>query len=330
MKTQNVADNDAKYETYYKMLTFIETMEGKQPTHPVFLPRGLYAPSNILEYVEGTMNLQYTDPRLTWDSYDNRTDTFTIALSSGYATLGDVQALVEKVRDTASVHFYSITEQDKFPVLYDAVNVSATSSIMYVSVLSMVGKVHRDPTPFGSTDYWDVFGGKCSPQSGGGTRKASDLINSALVEYFEPYGCTFFTNETEVYDLHSYGWGQLNPHDPTPGDFNIDFRTWAFYCADEIDPEDECLPEGIQLCSGFDEEDIKCLDPDEMNYYFGSIVDIYNSYTAETDLHHINSLNYLEFGLCDFLSEFWAAHVFFGTPNACESEIYPIPLPPCC
>jgi len=329
MKTQIIADYDAKYETYYKMLTFIETMEGKKPTLPVFLNRGIYAPSDILEYLEGLMNLQYTDPRMTWDSYDTRTDTFTIALSGGYASQGAVEALYEKVRDTASVHFYGISEQDKFPYMYDAVNVSATSSILSVSVLSMVGMIHRDPTPFGPTDYWDVFGGKCSPETGGGNKQASDVINDALIDYFEPYVCTFYTNETEVFDLHSHGWHHLNEDDPTPGDFIVDYTTWSFFCADEIDPEDQCLPEGIQLCSEFDANDIKCLAPDEMNYYFSSIVDIYNSYTTATDLHLINSLIYVEFGLCNFLSQFWAEHAFFGTPNECLGE-YPIALAPCC
>ena len=334
-----IADPASEYAMYYKILTFLEQKEGKPITQPVLTPRTTYSPLDILDYVEGGMNLQYTDSRLSWASYDVRTDTFTVALSSGYASQQAMEDLFDEIEDTASVHFYGISEPDKFPFLYDATNISNSLTLMTLSVTSRVGKVHRDPTPFGSTDYWDVEGGKCGPYSGG-TLEASEVIANALNDYYDPYGCTFYTNvETAYYsDLYSYGWGQANSSDPTPGDFIVDFRTYLFYCWDYHtwgDPETWGCEEAIGFpdCEDFDVADIRCLEPWEMNYYFESIRSIYADYrNAQPNpyLTHIYSEIHLGSDLCLAVQEGWDPEVSFGQPNSCDSSNYPTYLPPCC
>ena len=330
-KTPVASDHDPKYNMYYKILSFIETMEGKTPSHPALLPRSGYSPNDVLDYIEGAMNLQYADPGLSWESYDERTDTFSIVLSSGYASYATVESLFENARDSASVHFYSISEPDRFPILFDAVNVHSSSSIMYVSVLSKVGKVHRDPTPFGEEDYWIVFTGDglCDPADDNFTTDdAGKIMSNALNDYFQPYACVFYTRQTQVSSqdenleppLTDIGWGQDNPNEAA-GDWIIDFRT--FYSACET---------GTSECSDFVDNGIYCLDPDEMNYYFGSILEIYNDFTAETELQHqLTDINLYERTVGPSNLKSWECNNFFAALNYCdEGNDFPLMLPFCC
>ena len=332
-------EEDGQYTMYYRILNFIETKDGMPSTSPIISNRTTYSTADILDYIEGAMNLQYTDSRLSWASYDVRTDTFTIPLTAGYASQQDLEDLFIEIEDTASVHFYGISEPDKFPLLYDATNLSSNLSLMTLSVTARVGKVHRDPTPFGSTDYWNVYGGKCGPYSGG-TSQASEVIADALNDYYAPYGCTFFTSVTTAYyqDLKNYGWDDTNTGDTNPGDFILDYRTYMFHCWDYQswgDPEEWGCEAAIGFpdCSEFDGEDIQCLEPDEMNYYFESIREIYadfRSAQANPYLTHINSVIILDPILCLQTQEGWNPIVSFGQPNACNSSNYPTYLPPCC
>jgi hypothetical protein len=340
IRTDDPPGSAGQYDMYYQILSFIETMQGNELTQPQIQPRTVYSPSDVILYVEGAMNLQYTDPRTSWANYENKTDTFTIAISSGYANQAAVNALFAEVQDSASAHFYSITEPDKFPALYDATILTQSASLVTLSVLSKVGTVYRDPTPFGSTDYWSVWGGKCSPYSGG-SLEASQVISNALNDYYAPYGCTFFSNVVTIdqYTLQSYGWDQPNANDPTPDDFIIDFRTYVYYCWDYQmwgDPEEwpECdIENGFPDCGDFNYENISCLDPSEMNFYFESIRGIYLDYLdAQSNpyLMHIVSNIRLASTLCLETAEFWEAEISFGQPNSCYNSNYPTYLPACC
>jgi hypothetical protein len=322
---------DPEYGMYYKILSFLEEKDGKPLTHPTLTTRTTYSPGDILDYVEGGRNLQYASNRPTWTTYDVRIDTFTIPLSSGYASQQNLEDLYDKIVDTASVHFYGINETDKFPYLFDAISIAYSTSLMTLSVTSSVGKGYRDLTPFGSTDYWDVSGGKCGPYSGG-TDNAQDVMNDALNNYYLPYGCVFYTNVTYVSsELEELGWSSLNTSDPIPDDFSIDYRTFIVFCDDEeLDPEDPCYSDTRPACSELDFAEIDCLTPSELNYYFGSIRSIYYTYHSNTGLNHISSNIYMEYGLCSYLLHFWAPSSLFGTQNSCLSEEYPTYLPPCC
>ncbi len=327
--TQIVVGHDAKYDMYYKILSFIETMEGKVPSHPAILPRTTYSPADILEYIEGALNLQYTDPSLTWEDYEDRTDTFTIALTDGYASQAAVEALYEKVLDTASVHFYSISEPDRFPYLYDAANLAASSTtLMYVSVLSKVGKVHRNPTPFGENDYWSVIPheGLCDPADDPSPYNASSIMSDVLNDHFKPYGCVFYTNETQVYSQNDQldppliGWRADNPNE-VAGDWVMDFRT--FYTACE---------HGTSQCSDFVDNGVYCLAPNEMNYYFTSILGIYNNYTSVTGLvPMLTEINLYETTQLGDDIKSWECNDVFATRNDCyEGNDFPFALPICC
>ena len=96
---------DGQYAMYYRILNFIETKNGIPITRPIISNRTTYSTTDILDYIEGAMNLQYTDSRLSWASYDVRTDTFTIPLAAGYASQQDLEDLFSEIEDTASVHF---------------------------------------------------------------------------------------------------------------------------------------------------------------------------------------------------------------------------------
>ncbi|MBK8829625.1 MAG: hypothetical protein IPN60_01980 [Saprospiraceae bacterium] len=339
IKADITTESDGQYDMYYRILSFIETMEGKPLSQPQLQPRTVYSPSDVILYVEGAMNLQYADTRPSWTSFENQTDTFTIAISSGYASQSAVDALFDEVRDSASNHFYSITEPDKFPALYDGAIIAFSSTQVTLTFLSKVGTISRDPTPFGSTDYWDVQGGKCSPYSGG-TLEASEVIANALNDYYAPYGCTFYSNvETAYYsDLYTYGWGNLNSSDPTPSDFIIDYRTYEFYCWDYQswgDPDIYGCYEAIGFpdCGDFDMSDIRCLEPWEMNYYFESITEIYEDYLAGQPnpyLTHAVSTITLNGPLCLQVQEGWDPIIHFGQRNSCLASIFPTTLPPCC
>ena len=312
-----------KFETYYKLVTFYEKMEGLPQTYSVITPRTDYSDTDVRDYVEGTMNLVYTDPNLTWASYEQTIDTFTLSLSGGYATEQAVEALYDQVVDSASVFFYRISEPDKFPYLYDVEIIGSSSSYVQITVEHVTGKVHRDPTPFGSTDYWSVFEGEghCGPESGG-TENASDRQNIALTDYFTPYGCVVWSNlsNISVEDLEEFGWGETNPNDPNPGDFIIDYRTFYVECDDGGE------------CDDLADNGVFCLDPNEMNYYFQSIKSIYEDYTDDSGLH----LRMSTFGLLrDEVGSpnyyYWTGFNRFGTRTDCdEGGSFPYALPQCC
>lgn len=324
IKNSSPTSFDPKYETYYRLLAFFEKTEGKSPTYPILLPRTGYSPADIRDHIEGTLNMVYSDPSLTWADYDETTDTFTIALSAGYAIEANVLAKYDQVLDSVSAFFYSIEEEDRFPFVFDVENIYSDGSVLQFSVFTQIGKIHRDPTPFGSTDYWSVFelAGHCSPMSGD-TRNASDRMNEALLDYYQPYGCFFYTNPHNVPaigDLEEYGWKTINEEDPNPGDWIIDYRTFYSKCTT-----------GTTECEDFYDNGVYCLDPDEMNYYFQSIVSIYNDYMAEVGYNHVASNILIDHITADETEHWWAGQIRFGTVNYCiEYGEFPYMLPPCC
>ncbi len=325
MKTQTMPGVDAKYATYFKLKSFYEMTEGKQPQYPALVPRSGYSADQAIGFVEGAMNLVYTDPGLTWKDYEHRIDTFELVLNSGVATEQAVEDLFNEVRDTASVFFYSISETDKFPYLYDVINITESSSLLTLSVHSIIGKVHRDPAPFGSTDYWSVFvgGGHCYPMSGG-TGNASDRLNEVLNDWYAPYGCYVFTKMTEVlvdeFDLDDYNWFAENSNDPNPGDFILDYRTFYVECN-----------EGNGDCATLANNGVFCLDPDEMNYYFQSIRSIYDDYSIHTGLSHKMSNIGLTTVNGNPKTYYWGCNNYFAVKEDCfEEGEYPYVLPFCC
>lgn len=301
-------------------------MKGKTQTHPSLMTRSDRDPSEIVDYIEGAMNLEYTDAGLTWKDYEETTDTFEIAMTSGHAIDAAVGALYNEVRHSASAFFYRISEEDKFPYLYDVVSINATSTLFTLSVHQIVGKVHRNPGPFGSTDYWSVIynEGKCAPESGG-TGSASDRISEALNDYFAPYGGHFYTNETQVSTLDMPkpfpDWGILNPDDPTESDFIIDYRTYKVFCEHNSNQCDDFVNNGIY-----------CLDPDQMNYYFQSIVEIMTSFEIESSLsHEMSRMSLVSATISNIDYKTWECGFIFGTVNFyADGNLFPFALPVCC
>lgn len=207
---------DPKFEPYYRLLSFWEKTQDQVPEYPVLMPRSDYSGTDIRDYIEGTLNMVYTDNNLTWEDYDRNTEYYSISLISGYAQEANVFEKYDEVLEDASAYFYSIEEEDKFPYLFDVAITYTSSSSLQFSVTSIIGKYHRDPTPFGSSDYWDVRveAGHCAPMSGGSGYNASDQICNALDDYYTPYYCHVWTDVVEVFvdafnvnepDLLDYG-----------------------------------------------------------------------------------------------------------------------------
>ena len=323
IKSSEISYQDPKYDRYFEIVSFVETMEGKTPSHPFIMPRSGYTSSQLVMFVEGAMNLQFADPNLTWQSFENKYVYFSVPVSSGIISASNVEELYEKVIDSASVNFYNISEPDRFPFAYDLSIVSQSSTTLLLSLQSQIGKVHRDPTPFGSTDHWSVFPeqGRCGPYSGGSIN-ASDRMNAALIDYFTPYGCVFYTDVTQVNlsTMQGYGWWDINESDITPGDDILDYKTFNTYCED-----------GSIECDEHFENGVYCLDPDEMNYYFQSIVSMYNAYSDYTDLDLQSSGLSFDTGTGFYVHYFWDVDNLFGVRNDCfESGSYPWALPLCC
>ncbi len=336
IKTQVVADHDAKYDTYYKFLSFIERMEGKVPDQPFILPRTNYTASDVRDYVEGALNLEYADAGLTWASHESTTDTFTIVLTSGYATQGALDALFAKARDSASVFFYSIAEEDKFPNLYDVDILHESSSSAQFTVTTMVGKVHRVPNPFGEDDSWTVITDKglCTPDDDNNPQPIYDagiMEANALNDYYNMYGAVFYTHHTPVSSLDLdgqgmpvlVGWGALNPEDPTPGDFIVDYKTFKSSCT-----------QNSQQCADFmDENGVYCIPPDGMNFYFQSIIGIFTSYSLVSGLSvdPTTQINLVTEIVSNIDVKHWECNAYFGTINyKATGNDFPYALPPCC
>lgn len=121
--------------------------------------------------------------------------------------------------------------------------------------------------PFGSTDYWDSYAGKCGSYSGQGTTSSAwqeltkKLNAKCVTEICQNGGNIVYTNISTmqingndmVYDNSTLGFNILNPYDITPqGDGITDF----------------CLYESEASNSGSLHT---CLSPAEMNAYVNSI-----------------------------------------------------------
>ena len=333
LKPQVIDDINPKYETYYKLRTFYEKVEKLPQTKPGLLPRSPYSVQDVVDYVEGTLNLVYADPSLTWASIERSVDTFSIPLASGYADEEDVEELFENARNTASTFFYGITETDKFPFLFDVVVlVSSTSSQLDISVYTRIGKVHRDLSPFDEYDYWDIFPSKntCDPDDDDDPpyANASKVMSDALNLYFRPYGCYFYTDETVANSqsteldppLSEYGWGGDNPMEVS-GDWIMDFKTFRTECNKTTS---ECL---ALINNG-----AYCLAPDEMNYYFASIVAIYQAYANAIGLDFMSSdISLYEPPDNTYDRKSWECNDMYGTVNYCdEGSEFPFFLPQCC
>jgi hypothetical protein len=104
----------------------------------------------------------------------------------------------------------------------------------------------------------------------------------------------------------------------------------ATFRVNSYDPEDPCYTEDLPECTELDFEQIECLDPTELNYYFGSIVNMYNTYYFDTNLYHIESEIFIDYGLCENFLAFWSPWSFFGTQNSCLNPELPTYLPQCC
>ena len=186
--TQSITEHDAKYNTYYKLKSFIETVEGKQPSQPAVLSRTYYSGFEVRDLVEGSLNLEYADAGITWESTTRTKDTFTIALTGGYASQATADALYLKAVDSASVFFYSITEEDKFPLLYDAEILSSSVSSIQMVITTLIGKVHRTPHPFGGFDDWTVLHkkGHCTTEDDDDAEYDAGIIMTlAINDYYK-------------------------------------------------------------------------------------------------------------------------------------------------
>lgn len=128
-------------------------------------------------------------------------------------------------------------------------------------------KILPDCQPFGSTDYWDSYSGKCGGYSGQGTTSSAwqeltkKLNAKCVTQVCQNGGRIVYTNISTiqingnlmVYDNFTLGANILNPYDITPqGDGITDF----------------CLYESEASNSGSLHT---CLSPAEMNAYVNSI-----------------------------------------------------------
>ena len=323
---QALADVDARYATYHKLRSFMERTEGKQPTRPSLLPRSGFDVVDVVDYIEGTLNLVYADAALSWEDYERTTDTFSLTMVGGYADEEDVIDIFEQARDSASLFFHNISEPDKFPKLFDVVILLSTTSQVDISVMAMIGVVRKDLTPFGELDFWEIFqdAGTCDENDSG--PNASDVMTDAINAYYLPYGCHFYTGQEEISSLDPSpfpsieGWGEDNPNDVT-GDGILDFRTFKTIC-----------DHTTSQCLEFADTGAFCLAPDEMNFYFGSILSIYADYSEEIELDHMMAdIELLELNIENNQVKTWECNDFWGNLEYCDvGNEYPYLLPFCC
>ena len=128
-------------------------------------------------------------------------------------------------------------------------------------------KILPDCQPFGTTDYWDSYSGKCGSYSGQGTSSSAwqelmkKLNTKCVTLVCQNGGRIVYTNISTIqingysmaYDYSTLGANILNPYDITPqGDGITDF----------------CLYESEASNSGSLHT---CLSPAEMNAYVNSI-----------------------------------------------------------
>ncbi|MBA4240017.1 MAG: hypothetical protein C0448_04795 [Sphingobacteriaceae bacterium] len=136
--------------------------------------------------------------------------------------------------------------------------------------------------PFGSTDYWDSYSGKCGSYSGQGTTSSAwqeltkKLNAKCVTEICQNGGNIVYTNISTmqingndmVYDNSTLGFNILNPYDLTPQNDGItDFCLFVAWGSNQHN----------------------CLAPNEMNTYVNSIKFLANfNKPANTEIVNYN------------------------------------------
>ncbi len=251
---------------------------------------GTYTAEEAVLGVETLLNYDYDDFTERYIETRSQKDTITISKNNGVIDDGVIADLNEAVLNIMQCHFASVDSTNKKEMFVDMYNVSDNAQEFQVGVNNVVGIFPTISLPgqasFGPGDDWKANYGKCDgshPESNAPRKIASYTTWNVGINYATP-DVWFSDFEWEIYSDYpeSSNWFAVNPNDPNPGDWIIDYFEWKLDACDEFaggygyDPCDgNELPRRIEGPDGEpidnpDFIDAMCIDYPEMNYYLAN------------------------------------------------------------
>ena len=239
--------------------------------------------------VETLLNYDYDDFTKRYNNSDVKKDTITISKNNGVIDDNVIADLNDAVLGIMQCHFANIDSTNKKEMFVDLYNVSENSQEFQVGVTNVVGffptVIWPNTATFGPGDDWKANFGKCDgthPESNAPKKIASYATWNVGINYLTPEVWFSDYEYKNYYFEDQSSWFAINPNDPIPGDFVIDYFEWQFDGCDEFynendDEYDKCwdtepeMPMRIETEEGFvrnpDVDDAFCIDYPEMNYY---------------------------------------------------------------
>ncbi len=212
---------------------------------------------SVVWNIEALMNARYADADKPFKNSFVKTEVIKIPMTDGMVDYNALPAAVEETRQKIANHYTSING-DKHIIAIDLAVSPIESLNLTLEVTSVIGEGEPESDPFGAGDDW-IWGaelGRCNPRVSNGKDAAIRIQEELNKRFPNPNvlsgGRGFFIDEVNVPFAASDDVSNRNPNDNPVRD-NI--RDFLLYWTDsEI--------------ANFDP--LKCLNPDDMNWYYGN------------------------------------------------------------
>jgi len=278
---------------------------------------GPYTDSEVVSIVEENLNEPYADPDHSNEIRYISTKLFEVSKSGGLVNQDALDSLYVKALAFASKHFYCDIPEDPanlVPVACDVFVDSSELNYLRVGVTSIVGEKITSSSGVRKVfhvgdDHPAIYGDPCH----NGAVPATIIIPPYITHNLKPpVGPLrgYFTNikATTVWALDV--WGIKNDDDSTPNDLIMDYLTYQVSCWYDEDPG---CPKPVQCWGGHSEDEVRCLEYDEMNFYLDNIefstTRFLKTQGDDKKLVHFGEIGYT-FGLCLYTySYLWYPHL---------------------
>ncbi len=310
-KESNLSDKDQDIQVSTRtQLTPEQVVAAFSPVvDGTYDPSKSYTGDEAIRGAETVMNYRYGDFRYKFDDTYSLEESFIVSKQNGVINDRVVDEIYDEALEFVKCHYADIVADTKMQLLTDLYIISETGSQIRVGLTNIVGTAssgieNMGTISFGQGDDWKADQGKCNDpnNSGNAPKQIARAATFNLVGQYAELGVWYSDIQLISYtDSDWNNWFAINPNDPNPGDFIIDYFMWQFDGCDELYDQnsnqyDACssaeMPMRIlqngQPVENPDKTDAFCIDYPEMNYYLGNAQYMANKYVQSLNKKFLN------------------------------------------